>query len=48
MSATPAYVEAGGLISHGANINEIWRRAAVFVAPRRADKVIEIARRRKR
>ena len=26
-----AYVEAGGLISYGADINDIWRRAAVFV-----------------
>jgi len=25
------YVEAGGLISYGADINDIWRRAAVFV-----------------
>jgi len=25
------YVEAGGLISYGADINEIWRRGAVFV-----------------
>ena len=23
--------EAGGLVSYGANLNEIWRRAAVFV-----------------
>jgi putative ABC transport system substrate-binding protein len=26
-----AYVEAGGLISYGADVNEIWRRAATFV-----------------
>ena len=25
------HVEAGGLISYGADINDIWRRAAVFV-----------------
>ena len=25
------YVEAGGLISYGADLNDIWRRAAVFV-----------------
>jgi ABC-type uncharacterized transport system substrate-binding protein len=25
------YVEAGGLIAYGADINDIWRRAAVFV-----------------
>jgi putative ABC transport system substrate-binding protein len=25
------YVDAGGLMSYGANINEIWRRAALFV-----------------
>jgi putative ABC transport system substrate-binding protein len=25
------YVEAGGLISYGADINDIWRRPAVFV-----------------
>jgi hypothetical protein len=25
------YVEAGGLISYSADLNEIWRRAAVFV-----------------
>jgi putative ABC transport system substrate-binding protein len=25
------YVDAGGLMSYGADINEIWRRAAVFV-----------------
>ncbi len=25
------HVEAGGLISYGTDINEIWRRAAVFV-----------------
>jgi ABC-type uncharacterized transport system substrate-binding protein len=26
-----AHVEAGGLVSYGANLSEIWRRAAVFV-----------------
>ena len=31
------YVEAGGLISYGPDINDIWRRAAVFVeAPERS------------
>jgi len=25
------YVDAGGLISYGANINQIWRQAAGFV-----------------
>ena len=25
------FVEAGGLISYGADINDIWRRSAVFV-----------------
>jgi len=25
------YVEAGGLISYGADINDIWRRAATYV-----------------
>ena len=33
------YVEAGGLISYGADINDIWRRASVFV-----DKIIKGAR----
>jgi putative ABC transport system substrate-binding protein len=33
------YAEAGGLISYGADINEIWRRAAVFV-----DKILKGAR----
>jgi putative tryptophan/tyrosine transport system substrate-binding protein len=30
------YVEAGGLISHGAEVNDIWQRAAAFV-----DKILE-------
>jgi putative ABC transport system substrate-binding protein len=34
-----AYVEAGGLIAYGADIKEIWRRAAVFV-----DKILKGAR----
>lgn len=25
------YVDVGGLMSYGANINDIWRRAATFV-----------------
>ena len=33
------YVEAGGLISYGADINDIWRRAAVFV-----DRILKGAR----
>jgi putative ABC transport system substrate-binding protein len=33
------YVEVGGLISYGADINEIWRRAAVFV-----DKILKGAK----
>ena len=31
MYAFRPQVEAGGLISYGADINDIWRRAAVFV-----------------
>jgi len=27
----PEYVEAGGLIGYGADLDEIWRRAAAFV-----------------
>ncbi len=40
------YVEAGGLISYSADLNEIWRRAAVFVdkilrGPKPADLPVE-------
>src|SRR5206468_3476921 len=31
MYGLSAYVEAGGLVSYGPDINDMWRRAAVFV-----------------
>jgi putative ABC transport system substrate-binding protein len=31
MYALREYVETGGLIAYGADVNEVWRRAAVFV-----------------
>jgi putative ABC transport system substrate-binding protein len=31
MSGVRAYVEAGGLMSYGANFPDLWRRAAEFV-----------------
>jgi len=33
------YVEAGGLVSYGTDINDVWRRASVFV-----DKILKGAK----